>query len=364
MAGAILLVSRTRSILTPAAGGSTAGGIRYADKSYEGAKWSKIYGTDRLFPARASFDNVTGWSRKNLIITGGLDDGQLLLRLQNGEWKVNRPEKLAGAGAITACRMVGENRFIYIRAIRRAVAELDLWEANTSRKLGNVPAGSSLYALAPDIFCGMAERLGYWKYSGNALKQFEKTARESFILRDDNVIAQIKNPKWNKDEPMLVANIRDVSVFANGKAVGLWTTASRNCATVRYRDARWYLVTEVTGFAPHNVPNKAWFVDEKNFIAIGSDKVGRCVDGKLSLQNLEVGGYEYPPNELSIVWGRDFNTYWTADLRGNVFHFDGTQWKLIVRGPDFKAHQKFEALWPAPDGSLIAVTRDDVYALE
>ena len=360
----VLIVSRVFSVFTSRLGASAHGRTSYAGKSYEGAKWSKIYGTDRLFPAKASFHNVTGWSRKNLIITGDLADGQLLLRLQNGEWKVNRPEKLAGPGGITACRMVGENRFIHIRAIRRGVAELDLWEANASRKLGNVPAGSSLYALAPDIFCGMEERLGYWKYSGNALQQFEKTAQESFVLRDDNVVAQIKNPKWNKDEPMLVANIRDVNVFANGKAFGLWTTASGNCATVRYRDARWYLVIEVTGFAPRNVPNKAWFLDEKNFVAIGSDKVGRCVDGKLLLQNLEVGGYEYPANELSIVWGRDLNHYWTADLRGNVFAFDGTQWRLIVRGPELKETNKFQALWPAPDGSVIGVTADEVYALE
>src|SRR5213594_4851580 len=61
-------------------------------RSYDKAKWSKIYGADRLFPAKASFHNVSGWNRQNLTITGDLDDGQLLLRLQNGEWKLERPE--------------------------------------------------------------------------------------------------------------------------------------------------------------------------------------------------------------------------------------------------------------------------------
>ena len=152
---------------------------------------------------------------------------------------------------------------------------------------------------------------------------------------------------------MMVANIRDVSVFSGGKAIGLWSTRSGNCATVRYRDGRWYLVAEVTGFSPRNVPNKAWFVDEKNFIAIGSDKVGRCLDGKLTLQTLQVGGAEYPANELSIAWGQDLNHYWTADLRGNIFHFDGARWKLAVGGPELKEKQKFEALWSAKDGSKI-----------
>jgi hypothetical protein len=97
---------------------------------------------------------------------------------------------------------------------------------------------------------------------------------------------------------------------------------------------------------------------------IGSDKVTRSFNGKVDFQALLIGGQEYPAKELVAVWGRDLNTYWTADLRGNVFHFDGTQWKLIVRGPDFKTRQKFEALWPTRDGSLIAVTNDNVYALE
>ena len=144
----------------------------------------------------------------------------------------------------------------------------------------------------------------------------------------------------------------------------VWSTVSGNCATVRYRDGRWYLVTEVTGFSPRNVPNKAWFVDGKNFIAIGSDKVARCVDGKLTLQSLVVSGFEYRADALTTVWGHDLNHYWAADLLGNVFSFDGAQWKLIVRGPDFQTKQKFEALWPAPNGSVIAVTADEVYALE
>ena len=343
---------------------SVGGRTAYVNRSYDKAKWSKIYGADRLFPAKVRFHNVAGWDRRNLLVTGNIDNDQLLLRLENGEWKVNRPQKIAGAGTITACRMIGQNRFVFLRMIKRGTAELDLWDANGSRKLGDAPFGSSLYALAPDIFCGMDERLGYWKYSGNALQQFEKTSRESFVLRDDNAVAQIKNARWNKDEPMLVANIRDVSVLSNGNAIGLWSTVSGNCATVRYRDGHWYLVTEVTGFSPRNIPKKAWFVDEKNFIAIGSDKVARCVDGKLILQNLVVSGVEYPADTLTTAWGHDLNKYWVADLRGNVFGFDEGQWKLIARGPDLQPTQKFEALWPAANGSLVAVTADEVYVLQ
>jgi class 3 adenylate cyclase len=340
---------------------SAAVGKAYANRSYENAKWSKIYGADRLFPAKANFQKLFGWDRKNLAISGTIVTDQLLLLLQNGEWKVNR---LEGPGAISVCRFANEKRLIFLRLGNRGMADLMSWEGAAYQRMGTVPAGSSLYVLAPDVFCGMDERAGYWKYSGNAVQQFEKTARESFVLRDNNVVAQIKTVIRPQDEPMLVASIRDVTVLGSGKALGLWSTMKGNCAVVRYRDGLWYLVGEVTGFSWNNVPDKAWFVDDKNFVAIGSDKVTRSFNGKVDFQALLIAGQEYPAKELVAVWGRDLNTYWTADLRGNVFHFDGTQWKLIVRGPDFKARQKFEALWPTHDGSLIAVTNDDVYALE
>jgi class 3 adenylate cyclase len=356
----ILLLSRLFSTLKTTGPAGKSKTTAYASKSYENAKWSKIYGADRLFPAKATFQKITGWDRKNIAITGTIEPEQLLLVLQNGEWKVNR---LQGPGGISVCRFANQKRVLFLRTMGRGM-DLMTWEAATYERLETVPLGSSLYVLAPDLFCGMSERSGYWKYSGHSLQQFEKTARESFILQDDNVVAQIKSVTRGRSLPMPVANVRDVTTLGNGKALGLWSTVLGDCAVVRYRDGFWYLVNEIPGFSGNNVPDKAWFVDEKNFVAIGSDKVARCSGGKVDFQALLIGGQEYPAKELVAVWGRDLNNYWTADLRGNVFHFDGTQWRLIVRGPDFKARQKFEALWPAPDGSVIAITKDEVYALE
>ena len=47
-----------------------ATGSTYSRSSYESAKWSKIYDSDRLFPDRAIFQKITGWDRKNLAVTG------------------------------------------------------------------------------------------------------------------------------------------------------------------------------------------------------------------------------------------------------------------------------------------------------
>jgi class 3 adenylate cyclase len=342
----------------------TSAAQNYPKRSYEKAKWSKIYGADRLFPTEIVFHQLSGWNRKNLVVTGETDDGQLVVRLQNGEWKTSRPQKIAGAGGITACKMIDANRFICLRHVGRGGAELDLFDTNGSHKLGTVSPGSSLYALSPNIYCGMDERSGYWKYSGNVLREFEQTARESFVLRDDNSMAQVEDARSNKSEPMAVAEIRDITVLAKEKILGLWSTASGNCATVAFRDDHWYLVTEVTSFSWRNVPNKAWFVDGRNFVAIGSDKVARCVDGSVTLQNLEVGGVEYPANALTAIWGHDIDHYWAANLSGEIFYFDGKQWQLVGHPPELPGGEKFENLWIAPEGSVLAVTNDGVYALE
>ena len=340
---------------------TTTTGPSYSKTSYEKAKWATIYGADRLFPAKPTFQKVVGWDRKNIAITGTIDAQQLLLLLQNGDWKIHR---LEGPAGISVCRFVDEKRLIFLRSAGRGMADLMSWEGAAYQRLASVPVGSSLFVLGPDLFCGMDGRGGYWKYSGNSLQQFEKTARESFVLRDTNAVAQIKSVNRVRDMPMAVANIRDVTTFGNGKALGLWGSTTGECAVVRYQVGLWYLAEEIAGLSANNIPDKAWFVDEKNFVAVGGDKVVRSINGKVDFQPVLVVGQEYPARELVAVWGRDVNNYWTTDLHGNVFHFDGTRWTQIVRGPDFKPRQKFEAVWPAPNGSVLAITRDEVYALE
>lgn len=335
----------------------------HARTSYEHAKWSKIYGADRLFPAKAAFQKVEGWNGKNLAITGTIDSDKLFLVLQNGEWKIDKIKKVSRADAISACAFVDAKRLVTVAGYSNGLAELGRWEADGYHRLGEVPPGSSLHVLAPNLYCGMDPRTGYWKYTGEAVQKYDQAARESFVLKEENGVAQFKRSQ-NETEPMLVANVSDVTVLSPGNALGLWSVAFGNVATVRYHDGRWYLMTEVAGFSPRNVPNKAWFVDEKNFVAIGSDKVARCVEGNLTLQTVQIEGQEYLAKELRAVWGRDLKNYWTADRAGNVFSFDGTQWKLVVRGPEFKSGQKFDGLSTARDGTVVGITTDEVYVLE
>jgi hypothetical protein len=289
-----------------------------------------------------------------------MENQQLLILLQNGEWKANN---LEGPGAILASQFASRERLVFLRFAHRGAVDLVTWEKGAYQSLGNVPPRSSLWALAPDVFCGMQDRGVYWEYSRNSVQQFERTSRESLILREKDAVAQIAIGN-RSPEPMAVINVRDVTRVGDGNAIGLWSVPQGKCAVVRYHDGRWYLVNEVAGFTWNNVPNKAWFLDEKNFVAIGSDKVVRCVNGKVEFQALSIDGQEYPAKELAAVWGHDLNNYRVADLRGNVFGFDEARWKVIAHGPELHQAKKLEALWPAPNGSLIAITATEVYLFE
>jgi Adenylate and Guanylate cyclase catalytic domain len=370
LVGAVLLLATVLVVSVIAVARVTRHSIRangsaptYAKTSYERAKWSKIYGADRLFPTKAAFQKVESWNRKNLAITGTIDGDKLFLVLQNGEWEINKIKKVSRYDAIFACAFVDAKRLVTVAGYSNGLAELGRWEGDGYHRLGEVPLGSSLYVLAPNLYCGMEPRTGYWKYTGDAVQRYDQATRESFVLKEENTVAQFKRSS-NAMEPLLVANVSDVTVLFPGNALGLWSVASGNVATVRYRDGRWYLMTEVAGFSPRNVPNKAWFVDEKNFVAIGTDKVARCIEGNLTLQTVQIEGQEYSAKELRAVWGHDLKNYWTADRAGNVFSFDGTQWKLTVRGPKLKPSQKFEGLSTARDGTVVGITTDEVYVLE
>ena len=359
VAGAILGISRHRPIFTWHEK-HNAKEPNYPHRSYAKVKWSKIYGVDQLLPVRATLQRITGWDRNDLAITGTIENQQLLILLQNGEWKVN---KLEGPGAILASQFASRERLVFLRFARRGAVDLVTWDNGAYQWLGNVPPRSSLWALAPDVFCGMQDRGVYWEYSGNSVQQFDRTSRDSFILREKDAVAQIASGN-RSPEPMAIINVRDVTRVGDRKAIGLWNVPQGKCAVVRYYDDRWYLVNEVAGFTWNNVPNKAWFLDENNFVAIGSDKVVRCVNGKVEFQALSIGAQEYTAKGLAAVWGHDISNYWVADLRGNVFGFDGAQWKLIAHGPELKPGQKFEAFWTAANGSVIAVTANEVYVFE
>jgi len=217
--------------------------------------------------------------------------------------------------------------------------------------------GNKLYLLAPDEYGG-GNDYSYWRYSGDKFSKVEQESRDRYVFTESNTVAK-------GDSAMECRDIRSVTSSSPGRALGLLSDESTGTtAIVRYQNGHWYLVIALPGYTQKNVPRAAWFLDERNMVAIGSDKVTRLADGVLSQQSLVVAGHEYPAEALSLVWGNSMGSYWVADSKGNVFAFSGEKWSLLARGPDFKADEKFKAMWACPEGSVIAVTEEAVYCFE
>ena len=80
-------------------------------------------GPTGCFPLEESSKELQAGTAKNLAISGTIDTQQLLLLLQNGEWKVNR---LEGAGAISVCRFIDDKRLLFLRSAGRGTSRSDV----------------------------------------------------------------------------------------------------------------------------------------------------------------------------------------------------------------------------------------------
>lgn len=339
--------------------------LRYANKTYQGTKWKTIYSQDRLLPARGRFKMVSGWDRANFAVFGYVGGDTLLLFCQNGEWRVHRFAAHGILGNhIRAGRFLEPNKIVLLLGKGSLDSTLAIFEPAGHRELGDINGHTSLYLLAHDVFCG-SEWIGhYWKYSGGNVSNVERRSREKYVLTEENAIAQCAIDNGSEKKAMELGWMRSVTTIEPGKAAGLWSTPYGGAAIIRYHNGLWYKVQELPGYVMNDVPKTAWFMDERNMVAVGATKVTRVAEGVITKQGPEVAGEEYPADALRLVWGNNMNCYWVADQKGNVFGFNGTQWHLVVRGPDFKSDEKFDGMWASPEGSVIAVTEESVYCLE
>ena len=332
--------------------------IRYANRNYENAKWKQIYSRGRLLPEGSTFYGVSGWDRSNFAVFGELGFDGLLLLSVNGDWRVHRFSTRVENG-----RFLEQEKLLLILAGGGSGEyKLVTFDSAGHRELGEMENAQRPHLLAPDVFVVSDYR--YYKCSANKLTDIERQSRDYYVLTRENTIAETDvKQRDTRKEAMKAGDLRSVTTLQPGKALGLWSTWGGS-AIVRYHDGSWYFAQELQGFDEHEKLDKAWFMDERNMVAIGAVKIARVADGVFTQQSLEVSGQEYRADTLLAVWGHSLSRYWVADAKGNVFEFNGSRWRLLARGPDFKASEGFRSIWASPEGSLIAVTEDAVFCFE
>ncbi len=346
--------------------------VRYANKSYDGAKWKEIYSSDHLRPGWGDFKRICGWDESNFAILGkgdvGGTEGPLVVLFRSG--MKDLPETFEGGSSVGSslidARFLDSERMVLFYCSPSGNAVLALKGPAGLQKLGTESANFStrLALLAPDIIFATGAYITPWRFSGGKFSTADKESQDYYVRGENNVVAV------SGRESMEVKYVTSITTLSPGRAVGLWTYESimadhTTAAIVRYESGKWRLVQVLTGFSPRTCPTRAWFMDERNMVAIGSPKVIRVKDGKVIEHPLTLDGKPFSGEELIAVWGNSPDKFWVSDKKGNVFGFNGGSLAPIMRGPEFKDRdgredrgERFIDIWVSPASTVFGVTRN------
>jgi len=343
--------------------------LHYADRSYDGSKWKEIYSADHLRPGWGHFEKLCGWDDSNFAILGsgsvGGTEGPLVVLFRSG--MKDLPETFDGGGyggaeLIDARFLDSERMVLFYSSPSVNTAVLALKGSTGLQKLGTESGNFSthLAVLAPDIIFATGSNIDPWRFSGGKISTAEKQSQDYYVRGENNVVAV------SGRESMEVKYVTSITALAPGKAVGLWTHEQHDAAAiVRYENGKWLLVQELRGFRQRGGPTRAWFVDERNMVAVGSPKVVQVKDGKVIEHPLTLDGKPFSGEEVIAVWGNSPDKFWVSDKKGNVFGFNGGGLVPIVRGPEFKERdgredreERFVDIWVSPASTVFAVTRN------
>jgi hypothetical protein len=347
--------------------------IRYADRSYDGAQWKEIYSGDNLRPGWGNFKNVRGWDDSNfaLLGTGGVGGtvGPLLVLFRPG--MKDLAEAFDGGGyafpeVIDARFLDSEHITLLYQSPQANTAVLATKGPKGLQKLGTESANGStrLALLAPDILLATGEFIDPWRFSEGKFSKADKESQDYYVRRENNVVAV------SGHESLEAEHITSITTLAAGKAVGLWTYDYHNAvAIVRYENGRWLLAQELQGFSQRHCPTRAWFLDDRNMVAVGSPKVVQVKDGNVTEHSVTLDSKPVSGEELIAVWGNSPDKFWVADKKGNVFAFSGGNIIPVVRGPEFKGQndreERFTDIWVSPSGTVFAISsKNRLYQLK
>ena len=185
----------------------------------------------------------------------------------------------------------------------------------------------------------------------------EKLDEEAFLRDEDKEMVK----------EHFVCHVRQTHTYSPGKAVGVYNDMhGRDTKVVEYREGFWYIVDSIKDLNQKKC-KATWLISD------GSKPTSLMIVGE--------GGYVYrkdfpgsgttlptvPPQKSSrkliLVWGVDRDKFWVMDDSGTIWEWNAKDWRLIVNGM-FHQDIEFVDAWVSPRGTVIAVTKSQIYRLE
>lgn len=339
--------------------------LKYSSRSYDGASWKKVQGSDSLSAIAAVDTNssaitltqVVGWDDDHYWV---LESEGSILRCRNGSWNLLGRCKYAKRPVATAV----DQETLLIAGSRGYAHETHVYEVSPQGTVdlgqvgGNIIQMSEIHAIAKDLSYFFSENSPLVKVADGKLSHLpEDKYKEAFVHRGDNTPLK----------EYLTKRVRLIRSYSAGKAIGIgiheWDDGNRKI--VSFQNGVWHEIDEL---ADRNSFNNIWLGGDDTtpgfLVLVGDDGyvLAHTINGKSFLQSV-ASPQETTSLKLISVWGVDLNKYWVMDDSGTVWERNGLESRVVVRGL-YRDDTVFRSVWVSPRGTVYGVTEKDLYRLE
>lgn len=366
---------------------------RYADHSYENAKWEVVRkaalmsdSTKTSIRARdAGLSRIYGYDDDNLWV---VEASGTVFRMEKGHWKLAAELKdlarephgrILDADTLLIGGQAGRHVNQGVDRIHRigkdGVRSFDLLSDGTNHgKSKPVERGDAFIPFAPGItyistgsyYTGTSHKL-----ENDTLKVLNpaKGHPESVIVDSDG--SPITMKYFARQSGPTLQNFWLSATLAEGEVAAVARFASQgrdynSPMLVRNRGGTWMRVEEIP-LADSGSYRTGWLSkdDDDKYFCLFAGK------GQAALYKEGAGVTVYPIDsatsataaDLIDCWGTDPEHFWVLDKNGSVWERKESRWRQVVRGL-LDDDVVFNHSWVSPDGTIYAVNEDSLYKLD
>jgi len=345
--------------------------LRYADRSYEGAKWTRLKETASLAAlvgageySAAGLWRVAGWDADNLWVANEYGH---LFHLRDGHWRyAGRPEHarrpwvrvldpdtaLVGGGE----RLLGRRLYRLSPGGTEDLGDLDFCNSSVHVELFPAERGVTYcYTSEMPHLNGGAVRFA----DGVRTVLREDGYKEAFVHDPDNTPLN--------DHPVRFLQFTRSHRAGAGYAVSPASTRGvvwGKRKLVRFDAGTWYAVADL----PDREPRDVWVTGPAAapvVVLVGANGWVhvRPAGATPGADRTPAAPPEPTPMRLIKVWGASPDKFWVMDEAGSVWEFAGAESRVVVRGLR-REDVTFRDAWVAPTGAVFAVTDKHLYRLD
>jgi hypothetical protein len=338
--------------------------VRYADRSYEGAKWTRLKEGDAFADLATIADRqrfklrcVSGWDAENVWISAEASAmDSVIIRLKDGHWAVagkvtdaTDSQILRATSADTAC-FAGSYSFegALWRLDSRGIRQLAKTDPDCSAEM------RAIVPISPDLSYFVGQNCSVYRVEGDTVKVMKLDLDKQMFLHSRNNLPLKEFPVTRLTYPRTICSGTSYAAFRGldrGWKLGVW------------EDGTWFEVREL----PQTNPWDMWLCRDGNGVCVtlvGSKGwVHQSRANGLGVDRILAAPTELTPSTLIKVWGTSPEKFWTMDDTGTVWEFNGSESRVVVRGMR-RDDVSFRDAWVSPTGTVFAITDKHLYQLE